>query len=142
MPVAPQSLANLAPAWPKGQSGNKGGRPKGFKGLAREIQERTGDGRDLVEFALKVFKGEPLVEGGPTPKLELRWQALEWLSDRGFGKPVQSIDLNVSEGGPTHMDLRQATPEELAVLEKFALAQIAASGAPTPVAGVIDVPAE
>ena len=133
---------NLGGPWQKGRSGNPNGRPKGFKGLAREIQQRTDDGRELVEFALKVFKGEPVTEGGQVPKLELRWQALEWLSDRGFGKPVQSVDLNVSEGGPSHMDLRNASPEELAVLERFALAQIAESGAPAPVAGVIDVPSE
>lgn len=132
---------NLGKPWQKGQSGNPTGRAKGFKGLAQEIQKRTNDGRDLVEFALKVFAGVALTEGGQTPKLELRWQALEWLSDRGFGKPVQSVDLNVSEGGPTHMDLANATPEELAVLERFALAQISLTGAPAPTVGVIDVPA-
>ena len=38
-----------------GQSGNPGGRPAGFHNY---IQERTGDGSELTDFVLSVFRGE------------------------------------------------------------------------------------
>ena len=66
-----------------GQSGNPGGRPKG---LVRSIREQTDDGEQLVEFMLRVFRGE--VEGA---RLRDQFDAATWLSDRGFGKPVQAL---------------------------------------------------
>ena len=38
-----------------GQSGNPGGRPVGFHSY---IQERTGDGSELTDFVLSVFRDE------------------------------------------------------------------------------------
>lgn len=72
-----------------GQSGNPGGRPKG---LASRIREATRDGEDLVAFALRVFNAEI-----PGVKIEHRLEALQWLSDRGWGKPVQSVELTGQE---------------------------------------------
>ena len=75
----------------KGVSGNKAGRPKGFAGLAAMIREETSDGRELVDFAVKVFRGNSY------PVRE-RWLAHAWLSDRGFGKPIMAIDLQARVG--------------------------------------------
>ena len=61
-----------------GQSGNPGGRPVGFHNY---IQERTGDGSELIDFVLSVFRGE---NGASTKE---RSDAATWLADRGFGKP-------------------------------------------------------
>jgi len=96
--------------WKKGQSGNPGGRPRGFKGLAKYIQNHTKDGQELVDFMMKILRGQiietdlldadtglPVVHA---PKLQDRIGAAGWLADRGFGKPVQSVELaDVSADG-------------------------------------------
>lgn len=41
--------------FPPGVSGNPGGRPKG---LVRTIRQESKDGAELVEFMLKVFRGQ------------------------------------------------------------------------------------
>lgn len=73
----------------KGQSGNKRGRPKGttgFKGLAQDIRRRTKDGKELIDFAMKMFRDEKNLH-------HVRWDAFVWLTERGFGKAVQTIDV-------------------------------------------------
>lgn len=77
--------------WKPGQSGNPGGRPKGF---AVRVKKRCGkEGQKLVEaFALiafgsdadcKTFFGEVLDRS-----VKDRLQALGELADRGFGRPL------------------------------------------------------
>jgi hypothetical protein len=76
------------------RKGNKGGgRPKGFRGVAKLIMEETRDGAELVEYALEVFRDQ---EGKRMPAQ--RWEALQWLSDRGLGKPLVSVDLAAEVG--------------------------------------------
>jgi len=86
--------------WPKGVSGNKGGRPKG---LAALVRENTDDGSELVEKMLSILRGEMKVEksyidkdGGEhivneSPSHRDRIAACQWLSDRGFGKAVETL---------------------------------------------------
>ena len=64
----------------KGQSGNPGGRPKGF---AERIRAETRDGADLVGFVVRVLHN-------PRAKTTDRLTAATWLADRGFGGPVQA----------------------------------------------------
>jgi hypothetical protein len=62
--------------FPKGVSGNPGGRPKG---LARYVRELVGDdGRRIADFMLSVLDDE-------TERTETRLKAAEWLADPGFG---------------------------------------------------------
>lgn len=79
-----------------GQSGNPGGRPKG---LAALIRQQTGDGAELVGFALKVLRSSR-----QDPRLRL--QACEWLADRGFGKAVQSHEVTGADGEAITFTLR------------------------------------
>ena len=66
-----------------GNNANPSGRPKGFGHL---IREQTKEGQELVDFALSVLRGKR------NAKLQLRMEALTWLSDRGWGRPAQPIE--------------------------------------------------
>src|SRR5439155_15128273 len=81
MPAAQNSVETgagfVGRPFPKGVSGNPGGRPKG---LARYVRELVGDdGRRIADFMLSVLDDE-------TERTETRIQAATWLADRGFGK--------------------------------------------------------
>lgn len=93
-----------------GQSGNPGGRPKGFAALVRE---RTEEGAPLVEYALRVQQGlEVELPDSPTVReavevARLRLEAAKWLADRGWGAPVQQFEHSGPEGAglSIHIDL-------------------------------------
>ena len=94
----------------KGVTGNPGGRPRG---LALRIRERTNDGQDLVDFVLRVFNGENI--DGHTPNTAMRMDAATWLSDRGFGRPVQGLEhIGVVE--PAHNPFDDWSTEDLRAL--------------------------
>ncbi len=59
----------------------------------REIREQTNDGEELVAFMLRVFRGEL-----KAARLRDRLDAATWLSDRGFGKPVQAMEHSDKDG--------------------------------------------
>lgn len=84
-----------------GQSGNPGGRPKGFGDY---IREQTCEGRELVDFALSVVRGEKQKGAKQPPGLLYRLEALKWLGDRGWGKPVQEV--TGTDGGPLEIVVR------------------------------------
>jgi hypothetical protein len=75
----------------KGKSGNPGGRPKGF---ASAIRKETRDGADLVDFSLKVLRGQ--IRASVTE----RQKARDWLADRGWGKAVQAVEHSGPDGTP------------------------------------------
>lgn len=116
----------------------RGGRPKGFRGVAKMIMRETRDGRDLVEYALKIWRDESEFD-------HKRWQAFEWLADRAIGRPMLMMDLDAalqtSDAPP-----RQVGIERLAALDpaqRSALrAAILALRGDSPPLPVIDVPAD
>jgi len=67
----------------------RAGRPRGFRGLARAIQEATDGGEELIEFALATFRN-------PERTHAERWAALDFLAARGHDRPVQHADLEIS----------------------------------------------
>jgi hypothetical protein len=74
---------------------NPGGRPRGAAGLAAIIQRETQGGEELVQYVLRVFRSRSSDE--PTIKhfyseADIQW-AIGWLTDRGFGKAVQTLEL-------------------------------------------------
>jgi hypothetical protein len=64
-----------------------GGRPKG---IAAMIREATGNGRELVELALRIARAQPLKDargrGSRRPKDRDQIEAIRWLSERGWGR--------------------------------------------------------
>lgn len=54
--------------------------------MARMIRTATRDGAELVEYALAVFRD-------PAASERSRVDMHAWLSDRGFGKPLQSVEI-------------------------------------------------
>lgn len=72
--------------WVKGKSGNPKGAPKRSNMLARLIRENTEDGLELVKWSLSVLRDE-------TQPIDARQTERQWLSDRGWGKAVETIVL-------------------------------------------------
>jgi hypothetical protein len=69
-----------------GHSGNPGGRPKG---LSRRVRELIGDdGEAIAEFMLSVMNDQKA-------RTADRLEAGRWLADRGFGRSVQALDVDV-----------------------------------------------
>jgi hypothetical protein len=56
----------------------------------RRIREETGDGEELVDYMLRVFRAE-----GESTKT--RVEAASWLADRGFGRPQQTTLVGAAD---------------------------------------------
>lgn len=86
-----------------GNNANPGGRPKG---LAALVRAETKDGAELVAYMLNVLRA-------PKQPTALRMLAAQWLADRGFGKAVQTVELDASvDATVTHREALRAHVEE------------------------------
>lgn len=89
--------------WKPGESGNPGGRPKGFSAFVRA---KVGDsGEKLVEAALLIASGKPKERQaffGENVRVTARERmlAVEYLTDRGWGKAPQTVELTGVDGEP------------------------------------------
>ena len=93
-----------------GVSGNPNGRPKRGLALAEVVREKTRDGEDPVEFLLRVMKGQI-----KHARVSDRIAAATELLNRGFGKPLQEIELDVGLGHRSH-SLAGLSRDDLMVL--------------------------
>lgn len=82
--------------------------------LTQYIRKKTKDGEEIVEFMLKVFRGE-IVEGRK-PTLKERIEAANWLADRGWGKPTQLF-----AGDDEYAPLLSVGEDELRQLYSFVI---------------------
>lgn len=80
--------------------------------LAKIIQGMTGEGWQMVEFWLRILNDE-------NQELPVRMQAAKELADRGFGRPPQEIQQEITS---THTIIAQRltglSDEDLAALDK------------------------
>lgn len=123
--------------WKPGESGNPGGRPKGFGDAIRarfgrngealiaflaQVLDGTAYGDDLVTFRDADGPVSEVVKVGPTIREKL--EAVKILRDSGYGKPVTAIELSGPGGGPvavaTRVDVEALSDGELEILEALA----------------------
>jgi hypothetical protein len=90
---------NRSGRWPKGVSGNPGGRPQGLAKATRELV--GGDGHKLAQFWVSIMQDE-------TRRDSDRLEASKLLADRGWGK------------APTFAAIEEVDPLDLADLEAAA----------------------
>jgi hypothetical protein len=82
--------------WEPGTSGNPLGGAISALGLAAEVRRRTQNGRQLVDFYMNLLEGRPIERPGRralTPNLDHMVVAANWLSDRGYGKPKETLEV-------------------------------------------------
>lgn len=96
-------------AWEKGKSANPGGRPKAIKELQELAREHT---REAVNRLLQLMRqGKDLPTARASAALIL---------ERGWGKPVSSVEHTGKDGGPIET---QITDSEAARLIAFTLSK-------------------
>lgn len=100
--------------FPKGVSGNPGGRAKG---LAGRIRAETADGGELVAFVLGVFRDR-------RESTRTRMEAATWLADRAFGKPPMVAQVTLDDDRAGMSDLLELSRDELDGLRELALSVI------------------
>lgn len=89
------------------------------------------DGEDLVDFMLSVMRGEKV--NGLKPTMNHTMEAVNWLGDRGFGKPLQQSQVEIHQGGMRNVPATWTLEEVLAFRAELGAAQKA-----LPEAQVID----
>lgn len=121
MPPPPAAIAPHC--FQPGQSGNRSGRPKGFKGVAASIMAQTGDAEELIRFALETFRNTT----GQRSHAE-RMEAMQWLADRCIGRPVAMVELaaqltagSVQDDDAVDAALDNISPAELELLARLGM---------------------
>ncbi len=107
----PKSLANLMPKWPKGQSGNPGGRPP----IPRvAVEAALANSLDAVVTLAQIRDDTKMAPG-------IRVKACQVLLERAFGKPTKGSIETATPARESMLKLGLLTNEELAILERLLL---------------------
>ncbi len=99
-----------------GAVANPGGRPR-HRGLSARIRDITKDGKSITDFLMSVLDGTH--EDMPAKKserMELRWRAAQELSNRGWGLPTETLQVEGGEVGGLaihRFEERLVTPDRL-----------------------------
>ncbi len=92
--VHPNSKANLAPPWPKGTSGNPGGRAKGIQLQTLLIQALTADDNNLAKKV--VMAGIEQALDGNAPIWKEIWDRVDGkVKDRLISEVRQIIQVEI-----------------------------------------------
>lgn len=96
----------------------------GMVALHEQIRHLTHGGEELVAFAFEIMRNE-----GECFKLTDRITMHKWLSEYGFGRPKETIEVSVGQDERTEYNLMEKSPEELEALEgSIAMALALAKG--------------
>lgn len=112
--------------FPKGKSGNPGGRPKIAKALAELGKTTGGVTKELLEIAFEVLKNKP--KGGN----DANWRyAHEFLSNHIIGKPKDTVVHEFGDGDDEdeEVDLSKMSNRELDDYIARKKAEVAAAAA-------------
>jgi len=114
--------------WPKGVSGNPGGRPKHTRYIseiiAEKLQERYPD-----DPAYRTY-GEVIAEKALELAAEGKLPAISEIMDRLEGRPTQHVKAEVVQKGNPNVDFEALDDNELSAFEEM-LARAQARGTPT-----------
>ena len=117
------------PNWTKGTSGNPAGTSRrqqsAARALAMRIQAETRDGAEIVDFALAVLRHGGVSAGSSSAMHGLaevtltdkRWAA-DYLTDRGWGKAPQTIEIQTDGEPRPAIELRGLTNDDLDAAER------------------------
>ena len=85
--------------WVPGKSGNPTGRPKLGTALAEKVRKATRDGGSLIRLLTDIAGGH-IQEA----KVSDRLAAADILLNRGWGKAIQQVDVDVDMNITHHLD--------------------------------------
>ena len=85
--------------WVPGKSGNPTGRPKLGTALAEKVRKATRDGGSLIRLLTDIAGGHL-----PEAKVSDRLAAADILLNRGWGKAIQQVDMDVDVNITHHLD--------------------------------------
>jgi hypothetical protein len=84
----------IEPRWKKGESGNPNGRPRKLPELSKLMADILGDEKNGLTTAERILKA---IEA---KALKGDIKAAEMLLDRGYGKPKQTQETNITSSDP------------------------------------------
>jgi hypothetical protein len=82
--------------------------------LSRYVRSRTRNGHEIADYMLKIMRGERMKVGGRRlyPGLRASMLAAEWLANRAFGLPRETIDLTSEDPRAERLTLLSALSAE------------------------------